>query len=153
MSDTITKTAMEHHVPTEWKPRLVAFLCNWCSYAGADLAGSSRLNYPADVRVIRVPCSGRVNPQMVLKAFEKGVDGVLVAGCHPGDCHYSKGNFYARRRLMLLQRVLTYMGIEEGRYKFDWISAAEGQKFAEVIQNFTKTVTELGPFKGVAEDE
>ncbi|MHB1461163.1 MAG: hydrogenase iron-sulfur subunit [Armatimonadota bacterium] len=149
MSETVTKNAMEHHMPTEWRPRLVAFLCNWCSYAGADLAGSSRMSYPADVRVIRVPCSGRVNPQMVLKAFEKGVDGVLVAGCHPGDCHYSKGNFYARRRLMLLQRVLDYMGIEEGRYKFDWISAAEGQKFAEVMQSFTDTVTKLGPFKGV----
>ncbi len=153
MSETVTKNAMEHHVPTEWRPRLVAFLCNWCSYAGADLAGSSRMSYPADVRVIRVPCSGRVNPQMVLKAFEKGVDGVLVAGCHPGDCHYSKGNFYARRRLMLLQRVLDYMGIEEGRYKFDWISAAEGQKFAEVMQSFTDTVTELGPFKGVDDGE
>ena len=153
MSETVTKNAMEHHAPTEWRPRLVAFLCNWCSYAGADLAGSSRMSYPADVRVIRVPCSGRVNPQMVLKAFEKGVDGVLVAGCHPGDCHYSKGNFYARRRLMLLQRVLDYMGIEEGRYKFDWISAAEGQKFAEVMQSFTDTVTELGPFKGVDDGE
>jgi len=99
--------------------------------------------------VVRVPCSGRVNPQFVLKAFERGFDGVLVAGCHPGDCHYSKGNYYARRRLMLLQRLLEYVGIEPERFKFDWVSAAEGARFAEVVAELTESVKKVGPFQGV----
>lgn len=134
----------------EWEPKIIGFLCNWCTYAGADLAGSSRLKYPANLRVVRVPCSGRVNPQFVLKAFERGFDGVLVSGCHPGDCHYSKGNFYARRRLMLLQRMLEFMGIEPERFHFDWISAAEGNKFAEVVEQFTEQVRKVGPLKSVS---
>jgi len=115
------------------KPKIVAFLCNWCSYAGADLAGSSRLDYPANVRVIRVPCSGRIDPLFVLKALAQGADAVLVSGCHPGDCHYAKGNYYARRRLRLLVEMLDFLGVERSRYRFEWISAAEGKEFAHVI--------------------
>jgi coenzyme F420-reducing hydrogenase delta subunit len=133
----------------EWEPKIIGFLCNWCTYAGADLAGSSRLKYPANMRVVRVPCSGRVDPQFVLKALERGYDGVLVSGCHPGDCHYSKGNYYARRRLMLIQKFLQFMGIEAERFHFDWISAAEGQKFAETVTTFTEQIKKVGPFQGV----
>jgi F420-non-reducing hydrogenase iron-sulfur subunit len=146
---TITKEPEGEQKPKEWEPRIIGFLCNWCTYAGADLAGSSRLKYPPNVRVVRVPCSGRVNPMFVLKAFERGFDGVLVSGCHPGDCHYSKGNYYTRRRLMLLQRFLEQIGIEPERFHFDWISAAEGQKFAEVVEQFTEQVRKAGPFSGV----
>ena len=99
----------------EFRPKIVAFCCNWCSYAGADLAGSSRLSYPADVKIIRVPCSCRVNPMFILRAFEKGADGVIMCGCHPGDCHYSTGNYYARRRMTLLFSMLDYIGVENGR--------------------------------------
>ena len=108
----------------EFKPVIVAFCCNWCSYAGADLAGSSRLSYPADVKIIRVPCSCRVNPLFILRAFQKGADGVILCGCHPGDCHYSTGNYYARRRMTLLFSMLDYMGVENGRTRVEWVSAA-----------------------------
>jgi F420-non-reducing hydrogenase iron-sulfur subunit len=145
----ITKEPEAETKPKEWEPRIIGFLCNWCTYAGADLAGSSRLKYPPNMRVVKVPCSGRVDPQFVMKAFERGFDGVLVSGCHPGDCHYAKGNYYARRRIMLFQRMLEFMGIEPERFHFDWISAAEGQKFAEVVEQFTEQVRRLGPFKGV----
>ena len=110
----------------EFRPKIVAFCCNWCSYAGADLAGSSRLSYPADVKIIRVPCSCRVNPMFILRAFEKGADGVIMCGCHPGDCHYSTGNYYARRRMTLLFSMLDYIGVENGRTRVEWVSAAEG---------------------------
>ncbi len=122
------------------KPKIVAILCNWCSYAGADLAGSSRLSYPANIRVVRVPCSGRVDPLFVLKALAEGADAVLVSGCHPGDCHYSKGNLYARRRFTLLIKLLEYLGIPKHRYRFEWISAAEGREFAEVITEMVETI-------------
>lgn len=145
----ITKEPEIETTLKEWEPKLIGFLCNWCSYAGADLAGSSRLKYPANMRVVKVPCSGRVNPQFVMKAFERGFDGVLVAGCHPGDCHYAKGNYYARRRLMIFQNLLEFMGIEPERFKFDWVSAAEGQKFAEVVSELTESVKKVGPFAGV----
>ena len=115
----------------EFRPKIVAFCCNWCSYAGADLAGSSRLSYPADVKIIRVPCSCRVNPMFILRAFEKGADGVIMCGCHPGDCHYSTGNYYARRRMTLLFSMLDYIGVENGRTRVEWVSAAEGVKFLE----------------------
>lgn len=128
-----------------WQPKLLGFLCNWCSYAGADLAGSSRLHYPPTLRVIRVPCSGRVNPAMVLKAFKEGADGVLVAGCHPGDCHYSEGNYYTRRRLKLLTSFLPFVGIDPRRYRFEWISAAEGKEFAAAVEELTEQVRALGP--------
>ncbi len=128
-----------------WEPRILAFLCNWCSYAGADLAGVSRLQYPANVRVVRVPCSGRVKPMFVLAALQQGLDGVLVAGCHPGDCHYLTGNYYARRRFLLLGKLLDFCGLEDGRVYFSWISASEGQKFADVVKDITARVRHLGP--------
>ena len=130
-----------------FKPTIVAFCCNWCSYAGADLAGTNRLQYPAEVKIIRVPCSCRVTPLFILKAFQRGADGVIICGCHPGDCHYSTGNYYARRRMTLLFSMLDYLGIEKGRTRVEWVSAAEGQKFAETMNSFVKTVTELGENK------
>ena len=117
---------------TPWEPRIVAFLCNWCSYAGADLAGVSRFQYPPNVRIVRVPCSSRVSHSMILKALQQGVDGVLVSGCHPGDCHYQTGNYFARRRFALLSDMLDYLGIEKGRVQFTWVSAAEADKFAQI---------------------
>ncbi len=129
----------------EFKPLIVAFCCNWCSYAGADLAGTSRLNYPANIRIIKVPCSCRVNPNFVLRAFQNGADGVVIAGCHPGDCHYSTGNYFARRRLTLFTSLLNYIGIESERLKVDWISAAEANKFATVMNDVLEKVHKLGP--------
>jgi len=130
-----------------WEPKLVGFCCNWCSYAGADLAGTSRLAYPPNIRVIRVPCSARVRPEFVLRAFQRGADGVLVAGCHPGDCHYTSGNYYTRRRFLLIKRLLVYVGIEPERLQARWISGSEGPKFQEVISEFTDTIRELGPYE------
>jgi len=132
---------------TEWQPRILAFLCTWCSYAGADLAGVGRIQYPPNIRIIRVPCSGRVNPAYILKALHQGYDGVLVSGCHPGDCHYLTGNYFARRRFTILKRLLEYIGIEEGRVHFSWVSASEGQKFAEVAREVTESVRKLVPAK------
>ncbi|MDP2953355.1 MAG: hydrogenase iron-sulfur subunit [Chloroflexota bacterium] len=126
-------------------PKIVCFLCNWCSYAGADMAGTSRMTYPPHIRIIRVPCSGRVDPLLVAKCFQQGADGVLVAGCHPGDCHYSEGNYYARRRLTLLGRFLEYLGIEPERFRLEWVSASEGRKFSQVVADFTGAVARLGP--------
>ena len=127
-----------------YKPLIIAFCCNWCSYAGADLAGNNRLNYPADVKIIRVPCSCRVNPAFVLRAFQRGADGVLICGCHPGDCHYTTGNYYTRRRMTLLFSMLSYLGIEKERTRVEWISAAEGAKFASVMNEFAQTISALG---------
>jgi len=131
--------------PTQWEPRIVAFLCNWCSYAGADLAGTSRLQYPPNTRTIRVPCAGRVNPLFIIRALMHGADGVLVSGCHPGDCHYLEGNYLARRRFALLKSLLEYLGVEEGRVQFAWVSASEGGKFAQVVTEVTESVRKLGP--------
>jgi coenzyme F420-reducing hydrogenase delta subunit len=130
---------------TGWEPRIVAFLCNWCSYAGADSAGVGRMQYPASVRVIRVPCAGRINPFFILSAFQKGADGVLVSGCHPGDCHSISGNYSARRKFALLKGLLEHVGIEEGRLHFTWVSASEGGRFASVIDTVTERVLALGP--------
>ena len=130
---------------TEWQPKILAFLCTWCSYAGADLAGVSRIQYPPNIRIIRVPCSGRVNPAYILKALHQGYDGVLVSGCHPGDCHYLTGNYYARRKFHLLKDILDFAGLEEGRVQFSWVSAAEGAKFAEVMAKVTEKIRKLGP--------
>jgi len=130
-----------------WQPKIIAFLCNWCSYAGADLAGISRLQYPPNVRIIRVPCSGRMNPLYIIRALQHGVDGVLVSGCHPGDCHYITGNYYARRKFAIINSLLQYVGIEPGRIHFSWVSASEGGKFAEVIKQVTGDVKKLGPAK------
>jgi len=123
--------------------KIVAFLCNWCSYAGADSAGTSRLRQPEDIRIIRVPCSGRINPLFVLKALTQGADGVLVSGCHPNDCHYSDGNFYARRRLEILKEFLPVIGIDERRFSYQWVSASEGQKWQKVVINFVKRIREI----------
>ena len=128
-----------------WEPKIVAFLCNWCSYAGADLAGVSRLQYPPNIRIVRVPCSGRVNPLFIMRALRQGADGVLVSGCHPGDCHYLSGNYYARRKFTLLNSLLDYMGVEKGRVQFSWVSASESIKFAQVIKEVTESVKALGP--------
>lgn len=129
----------------KFEPKILAFLCNWCSYAGADLAGTSRIQYPPNIRVIRVPCSGRVNPLFILKALQEGADGVLVSGCHPGDCHYQTGNYFARRKFAAFKRLLEYLGIEEGRVQFSWVSASEGGRFAEVVKAVTDDVKKLGP--------
>jgi F420-non-reducing hydrogenase iron-sulfur subunit len=131
----------------QWEPKIVAFLCNWCSYAGADLAGTSRIQYPASIRVIRVPCSGRIDPLFILASLQKGADGVLVSGCHPGECHYLTGNYSARRKFALLKNLLEHMGLEEGRVQFSWVSASEGLRFAKVVEEVTARVRALGPAK------
>jgi F420-non-reducing hydrogenase iron-sulfur subunit len=131
----------------EFKPTIVSFLCNWCSYTGADLAGTSRMTYAPNVRVIRVMCSGRVDPTFVLTAFNEGADGVLICGCHPGDCHYHEGNYKCLRRYHLLQKYLQQMGIHKDRLRLAWISASEGKQFAELANGMTETVTALGPCK------
>lgn len=128
-----------------FEPKIVAFLCRWCSYAGADLAGVSRLAYPANVVPLRVNCSGRVDAGMVMTAFEKGADGVLIGGCHPGDCHYVNGNYKTRRRVQLLKRALAETGLDPRRLHLEWISASEGGKFQQTMTAFTKLVRELGP--------
>lgn len=128
-----------------WEPRIAAFLCHWCSYAGADLAGISRLQYPPNIRIIRVPCSGSVSPVYILKALQEGADGVLVSGCHPGDCHYIAGNLLGRRKFALLSNLLDYVGVEPGRVHFAWVSAAEGQRFADLIKEVVQAVKALGP--------
>ena len=129
----------------EWKPRIVAFFCNWCTYTAADLAGVSRLKYASNTRVIRLMCSGRVDPQFVLDALAKGADAVLLGGCHPFDCHYAEGNYKCLRRFEMLKRVLKDMGVEEDRLRLEWISAAEGAKVKTVINEMVAKVTELGP--------
>lgn len=130
---------------SEWEPKIVAFLCNWCSYGSADLAGVSRLQYPHNIRVIRVPCSGRVNPKFILAALRQGADGIWVSGCHPGDCHYIEGNLYARRKFTLLKNLLDYTGMEPERLHFSWISSAEATKFAETARGVVDAVKTLGP--------
>jgi F420-non-reducing hydrogenase iron-sulfur subunit len=129
----------------DWQPRILAILCNWCSYAGADLAGVSRIQYPPNIRVVRVPCSGRVDPLFILKSLQAGFDGVLVSGCHPGDCHYISGNYVARRRFAVLKPLLEFVGIEPDRVQFSWISAGEGDRFATVVTKVTEDVRKLGP--------
>ena len=127
-----------------YEPRIVGFLCNWCSYAGADLAGTSRLKVPANLRVVRVPCSGRINPLFIFKALEEGADGVMVSGCHPGDCHYISGNRYAKRKLAVLRRLLDWVGIEPERIHFTWLSASEGARYSVEVTEFVDKVRALG---------
>jgi F420-non-reducing hydrogenase iron-sulfur subunit len=129
----------------EFEPKIVGFFCNWCSYRGADLAGTSRMKYPANFRVIRVMCSGSVDEKLILKAFTAGADGVLVSGCHPGDCHYKKGNLSARRRFTGLSPFLEAVGISKDRLRLEWISASEAPKIAETVTSFTQAIKELGP--------
>ena len=128
-----------------FEPKIVSFFCNWCAYAGSDLAGTSRMQYPPTTRVIRVMCSGRVSELLILKAFVEGADGVLIGGCHPGDCHYSKGNLSATRRITSLKPFLEALGINKDRLRLEWISASEGLKLAETVKDFTQTIKELGP--------
>ncbi|KHK01910.1 hydrogenase iron-sulfur subunit [Desulfovibrio sp. TomC] len=125
--------------------RIVGFLCNWCSYGGADTAGVGRFNQPTDLRIIRVPCSGRIDPLFIAKTLIGGADGVLVSGCHPRDCHYAEGNFYARRRLEVLKRFLPILGIDPGRFDYTWVSASEGQRWQKVVTVFTEQIHALGP--------
>ncbi|MCD6473652.1 MAG: hydrogenase iron-sulfur subunit [Thermoplasmata archaeon] len=130
-----------------FEPKIVAFLCNWCAYAGADLAGVSRLKYPANIIPIRVLCSGRIDPEFILHAFRNGADGVFIGGCHPGDCHYIKGNYHARRRILLTKKLLKEMGINEKRLRLEWVSATEGRKFANVVSQFVEEIRQLGPLE------
>jgi len=131
---------------SEFEPAIVGFLCNWCAYAGADLAGVSRIQYPSNIRIIRVMCSGRVDPAFIFEAFKDGADGVLVAGCHlPSDCHYLSGNFKAQKRFILLRRMLSQLGIEPERLRLEWISASEGDKFAAVVKDMVSKLKKLGP--------
>jgi F420-non-reducing hydrogenase iron-sulfur subunit len=129
----------------EYKPTIVAFLCNWCSYTGADLAGTSRIKYAPNIRAIRVMCSGRVEPTFVMKAFTEGADGVLICGCHPGDCHYHEGNYKCLRRFHLLQKYIKQLGIHPDRLRLEWVSASEGKIFAQVVDEMTEAVAKLGP--------
>lgn len=131
-----------------FEPKILAFLCNWCSYAAADLAGSSRMQYPPQIRVIRVPCSGRIDPFLLIRAFNSGADGVLVSGCHPGDCHYLDGNYYARRRFLMLKELMQYAGIAEERVNFTWCSASEGKRFAAVVERVVNRIKKVGPWEG-----
>jgi len=140
-------TELEKKNNEEWEPEIIAFLCNWCSYAGADLAGVSRIQYPPNIRIVRVPCSGRVNPYFIIKCLTEGWDGVLVSGCHPGDCHYISGNLVARRRFAILRDLLTLFGIEPERVSFMWASAAEGERFATLVEKTTNLVKSIGPNK------
>ncbi len=137
----------ENKANENWEPKIIAFVCNWCTYAGADLAGISRLQYPPNVRLVRLPCSGRVNPFYVVKALQEGADGVLVSGCHPGECHYLTGNLSARRKFSMLKNFLSYVGIEPDRTLFTWVSASEGEKFSQVVKGVTEKVKALGPAK------
>lgn len=130
-----------------FEPKIVAFLCNWCSYAGADLAGTSRKQYAPNIRIIKVPCTGRLDPIVLIKSFEMGADGILVSGCHPGDCHYRSGNYLARRRWMIFNEMLQFIGLEPDRVQFSWVSAAEGGKFVDVVNKITEDIKKLGPAK------
>jgi len=132
----------------KFEPKITAFVCNWCTYTGADLAGTSRLKQQTNARLIRVPCTGRIDPVFIIKAFEKGADGVLVSGCHPGDCHYNTGNFHARRRWIFFKQLLDFVGIDSSRLYFSWVSASEGKKWVDVVNNVIDSVRSKGPFLG-----
>ena len=129
----------------EWEPKIISFFCNWCTYGAADLAGVSRFEHPSNTRVIRLPCSGRVSPKFILAAFREGADGVWVSGCHPGDCHYMEGNYYARRKFTLFKNMLEYMGMEPDRLHFSWISSGESTKYVQVAKEVIEKVRALGP--------
>jgi F420-non-reducing hydrogenase iron-sulfur subunit len=131
----------------QFEPNVVAFLCNWCTYAGADLAGTSRMHYDSNINVIRVMCSGRVNPLFIMNALQQGADGVLVSGCHPGDCHYMEGNYYARRRFTLMKELLDYVGVDPKRFHMSWVSASEGNKWKDVVGSVVEEAREAGPFE------
>jgi F420-non-reducing hydrogenase iron-sulfur subunit len=134
-------------VSANHEPTIIGFLCNWCAYQGADLAGTSRTEYPPNVRPVRVMCTGRIDPTFILKAFAEGADGVLVGGCHPGDCHYLEGNYKAMRRIAMVRRMLEQFGIEPERFRLEWVSASEGSKWAKVVEEMTEQVRALGPLQ------
>jgi F420-non-reducing hydrogenase iron-sulfur subunit len=129
-----------------FEPKVTAFVCNWCTYAGADLTGTSRIKYQSNVRVLRVPCTGRIDFMLILKAFQQGADGVIVSGCHPNDCHYTSGNYHARRRWMVFKDMMEFMGIDMNRVTFSWVSAAEGARWAQLVNEVTDSVRNLGPY-------
>jgi F420-non-reducing hydrogenase iron-sulfur subunit len=129
----------------DFEPKILGIACNWCTYTGADLAGTTRLKYPQNVRTVRVMCSSRINPSFIIRAFQLGADGVLVGGCHPGDCHYGTGNLYARRKLAVTRQILEFAGMDPKRFRVEWISASEGNKYAEVVEEFTDDLKALGP--------
>lgn len=140
----------------DFEPKIVAFVCTWCTYAGADLAGTSRLHYPSNVRVLKFPCTGRIDPVFILRAFQRGADGVLVSGCHPGDCHYMAGNLHARRRFAAFRGLLDFVGVDLNRLQFSWVSAAEGGKWVEVVTDLTERIRTMGPmeeFKALETEE
>ncbi len=150
----------ETECETQFEPKLIGFLCNWCSYAGADLAGTSRVQYPPNIRIVRVMCTGRLDPQLILNTFRYGADGVLIAGCHEGDCHYIGGNYRAYRKYILLKEFVKKMGINEKRLRLEWVSASEGERFAKVVREMVNDIKEIGPSPfgvtttgGVVEDE
>jgi coenzyme F420-reducing hydrogenase delta subunit len=130
----------------QFEPKIVAFVCNWCTYTGADLAGTSRLQMAANVRVVRLPCTGRIDPLFITKAFERGADGVIVSGCHPADCHYTAGNYHARRRFAIFRDILGFLGVDTERITFSWVSASEGGKWRDVVNDTTARVKKMGPF-------
>ncbi|MCK5237266.1 MAG: hydrogenase iron-sulfur subunit [Deltaproteobacteria bacterium] len=132
--------------PAPFEPKIMAFVCNWCTYAGADLAGTGRMEYKPNVRIIKLPCTGRIDPLFILKAFDNGADGVLVSGCHPGDCHYTTGNYHARRRWIGFKNLMEFTGIDTARVHFSWISASEAIKWVDLINNVTDKIAEMGPF-------
>jgi len=131
---------------SDFEPKIVAFVCNWCTYAGADLTGTSRIKYAPNVKIIRFPCTGRIDFMLLMKAFQNGADGIIVSGCHPNDCHYSTGNFHARRRWMTFRELMDYMGVDTERITFSWVSAAEGARWAEIVNTTTEKVRKLGPY-------
>jgi F420-non-reducing hydrogenase iron-sulfur subunit len=148
---TSTNEATQNPPQEGFEPTIVAFVCNWCTYTGADLAGTSRLPMSPNVRMVRLPCTGRIDPMFVIKAFEKGADGVIVSGCHPADCHYTAGNYHARRRFAIFRELLDLLGIDLRRVTFSWVSASEGGKWQEVVDLATKKVREAGPFEAYRE--
>ena len=131
---------------TEFEPKIIAFVCNWCTYAGADLTGTSRMKYASNVRIVRLPCTGRIDFMLLMKALSRGADGVIVSGCHPNDCHYTSGNFHARRRWIVFRSLLDFMGIDVRRIRFAWVSAAEGAKWADLVNSVVNDVRALGPY-------
>jgi coenzyme F420-reducing hydrogenase delta subunit len=144
MSEATAKT--EAKQGGAFEPRIAAFVCNWCTYTGADLAGTSRIQMAPNVRVVRLPCTGRIDPMFIVKAFERGADGVIVSGCHPGDCHYSAGNYHARRRFAIFREIMSFVGIDQDRITFSWVSASEGRKWGDVVDETVNRVRGLGPF-------
>ena len=141
-----TATEAASGADAQFEPRIVAFVCNWCTYTGADLAGTSRLQMAANVRVVRLPCTGRIDPLFIVKAFERGADGVIVSGCHPADCHYTAGNYHARRRFAIFRDLLDFMGVDVRRTTFAWVSASEGGKWRDLVNDTTARIRQLGPF-------